>query len=237
MEAAKSAQYPLAAQNQPFLAAASQNAVKISIQGVPTDQGTIVSYNTMPANAPKTYANHIYVWQTTDNAVPWAKSPDGDTAINTDSSASTVPVNFSFEEKGYIIGYAVAATPNAVVSTIFMPAGKQTDPTAWQYAQVGIDVVYYGTNLVQVQYTGLAQYLPATNKNWIGLWQGPQVPYSGDSLISVNVTKDAPPSGYAVLQGVKLLIGLSYSVGYFMVDPVKGRTSLAASATFTVGQR
>ena len=117
-----------------------------------------------------------------------------------------------------------------------MPTGKQMDPSSWQYGQVSFDVVYYGTNLVQVQYTGLDQYLPATNKNWIGIWQGPQVPFAGDPLKAVNITQDAPPRGYAILDGIKLLFGVSYCVGYFVVDAVKGRTSLAASSTFTVGQ-
>src|SRR5471030_3017391 len=124
-----------------FLSAATSNSVIISIQGVPTAQGAIVNYITLPANLPKTYGNHIYVWQTTSNTVPWGKSPDGDTAINTDSTTSTVQVNFAFEEKGYIIGYAVAPTPNAVCSTIYMPVDQQENPAAWQYAQVAIQTV------------------------------------------------------------------------------------------------
>lgn len=220
----------------PFLTAAVANSVSIGLVGMPTAQGALVSYITLPANTPKTYGNHIYVWQTTDNVVPWAKGPDGDTALDSDTSQSTAFVAFPFEQKGYILGYAVAATPQAVVATVYMPANQQNDPTKWQYASVDIKVVYYGNNLVQVQYTGLPQYSPATNKNWIGLWQGSQVPYSGEPQKRINVTQDAPPSGYGYLQGVTLLIGVSYCVGYFMVDPAKGRTSLAAQATFTVGQ-
>lgn len=220
---------------QPFLSATNSTSVSIGIQGVPTAQGAIVSFITLPANTPKTYANHIYVWQTTANAVPWGKSPDGDTALNTDSSQSTTMVSFPFEQKGYIVGYAVAPTPQAVVATVYMPADQQNNPPAWQFAQLGLNVVYYGNNLVQVQYTGLPQYSPATNKNWIGIWQGTQVPYTGDPIKKVDVSQDAPSSGYAVIEGIKLLIGVSYCVGYFVVEPVKGRTSLAASASFTVG--
>jgi hypothetical protein len=218
-----------------FLAQAVSTAVKLGIVGVPTDQGALANYVTLPATDPKGFGNHIYVWETTDNIVPWSKTPDGDTAIDSSSSTSTQLVKFGFEEKGYIMGYAVAATPQAVCATVYMPAGKQTDPTAWEYSSMQLGVPYVGVNLVQVQYTGLPQYLPATNKNWIGLWQGPQVPYSGDPIAKVSITKDAPPSGYTTIQGIKLLIGLSYSVGYFMVDPVKGRTSLAASANFIIG--
>lgn len=218
-----------------FLAAADYSAVTISIQGVPTAQGAIVQYITLPANDPKTFGNHIYVWQTTDSVVPWNKPPIGDTAIASSSSTSTQMVNFAFEEKGYIIGYAVAPTPMAVCSTIYMPVGKQTDPTAWLYNHLSLQVVYVGTNLVQVKYTGLPQYLPATNKNWIGLWQGSQVPYDGAPISQLTIQQDAPSTGYATLQGMQLLIGFSYSVGYFMVEPTSGRRSLAASASFTVG--
>lgn len=217
-----------------FLALADSNSVKISIGGIPTGEGALINYVTLPANDPKGFGNHIYVWQTTDNIVPWSKTPDGDTALASSSSSSTQQVKFDFEEKGYIIGYAVAATPLAVCSTIYIPADKQSDPSAWQYADTKLEVVYVGTNIVQMKYTGLAQYTPATNKNWIGIWQSPHVPYSGEPMAKISITNDAP-SGYGVIQGIKLLIGYSYAVGYFMVDPVKGRTSLAAAASFTVG--
>jgi len=225
-------------EEQPFLSASAAGVVSISIQGVPNAQGAIVSYTTLPANLPKTYGNHIYVWQTTDNVVPWGKSPDGDTAIDTDNPTSTQPITFSFEQKGYIIGYAVAATPQAVVSTVYMPVGKQDDPASWQYANVNLSVVYVGTDLVQVKYDGLPEYSPATNKNWVGIWAGSQVPYSSSStpMRTVTITQDAPPSGYLNLTGLKLTIGTQYCVGYFMVEASKGRTSLGAQATFTIGQ-
>jgi hypothetical protein len=225
-----------AAHAKSFLSATDSSSVSISIQGVPTAQGAIVNFITAPANLPKTYGNHIYVWQTTAGIVPWGKTPDGDTAINTDSTTSTVPVNFAFEEKGYIIGYAVAATPNAVCSTIYLPAGQQENPAAWQYAHISIQTVYVGTNLVQVKYTGLESYQPAANKNWIGLFIGSQVPYAGEPLKKINVTQNAPSGGYATIDGVQLLIGVQYAIGYFLVDPATGRTSLAASTSFVVGQ-
>jgi hypothetical protein len=213
----------------------SNLAVTISIVGVPSATGAIVNYITMPANQPQSYGNHIYVWQTTDNIVPWSKPPAGDIAVNSDSSTSTQFVNFKFEDKGYIIGYAVAPSPQAVCATIYMPAGKQNDPTAWQYANVGLGVAYVGTNLVQSKYAGLTAYLPATNKNWIGIWSGPVVPYTGDPIATTPISVDAPSSGYAILQGIPLLIGYSYTLGYFTAGTPAGRTALAATASFTVG--
>lgn len=220
-----------------FLGAAGSTSVQISLQGVPSSTGAIVNYITLPGNNPKTNGNHVYVWQTTDNIVPWNKAPDGDTAVPTDSSSSTFQAKFAFEDKGYIVGYGVAPTPNAVVSTIYMPAGQQNNPAQWQYGALSTQIVYVGTNLVQVKYNGLSLYQPATNKNWVGLWMGAQVPWSGDPIKIVNVTQDAPPSGYLIIDGISLLIGVSYVVGYFVVEPKTGRTALAAASSFTVGMQ
>ena len=84
---------------QLMLTAADKTTVSISPVGVPSAQGVIINYVTDPGNQPKTFSNHIYVWQTTENTVPWDKSPEGDQPIDTDSSASTQFVTFDFEDK------------------------------------------------------------------------------------------------------------------------------------------
>ena len=83
-----------------FLGAANSSSVTISLVGVPSAQGAIVNYITLPGNLPKTNGNHIYVWQTTDNIIPWNKTPDGDTAVSTDSSTSTQQVTFAVRTEG-----------------------------------------------------------------------------------------------------------------------------------------
>jgi hypothetical protein len=220
--------------NNLIFTASSSSHVSISIQGVPTGEGVIVHYVTNTANRPKSNGNHIYVWQTTSNEVPWSKDPDGDTAVSSDSSSSDQPVEFAFEQKGYIIGYAVAPTPQAVCSTIFIPAGQQDNPEAWVYNDIDISAPYVGINTVQIKYDGLQSYQPASNKNWVALFQGSNVPYSGDWIKKVDIPGDTY-NGYVFIRDVTLLIRTTYSVGYFMVEPTTGRTSLAASTTFTIG--
>lgn len=223
-------------QVQPTVSASAATSVGISLIGVPTAQGVIVNYVTDTANQPKANANHIYVWQTTANTVPWNKSPDGDTPVQSDSSTSTQMVTFDFEDKGYIIGYAPAPAPLAVCATIFIPQGKQDDPSAWQYDTVTAGVVAVATNIIQVKYHTLDQYAPATNKNWAALFLGGHANYNGSILKKAPIPTDSP-DGYLVVQGVKLLIGTTYTIGYLMVDEsgTNGRTSIAASSTFTVG--
>jgi hypothetical protein len=222
---------------QPIMLRSETTAVNISIIGVPTAQGVVVNYVTDTSNQPKTFGNHIYVWQTTSNAVPWNKTPDGDTALATDSSTGTQFVQFDFEDKGYIIGYAVAPTPRAVCATIFIPQGQTQNPAAWQYDRVTERVVAVATNFIQTQYRTLPLYTPATHKNWIGLFLGAHAGYSAPIMKKTMVPTDSP-EGFVFIEGVRLLIGTTYTVGYFMVDETStnGRTSLAASSTFTVGQ-
>lgn len=223
-------------QVQPTVAANAATSVSISLIGVPTGQGVVVNYVTDTANQPKANANHIYVWETTANTVPWNKAPNGDTPLQSDSSTSTQMVSFDFEDKGYIIGYATAPTPLAVCATIFIPQGKQTDPTAWQYDSVTANVVAVATNVVQVKYHTLDQYLPVTNKNWAALFLGAHANYSGPFMKKASIASDSS-DGYLIFEGVKLLIGTTYTVGYLMVDEAgtNGRTSIAASSTFRVG--
>jgi hypothetical protein len=83
----------------------------------------------------------------------------------------------------------------------------------------------------------LDQYLPATYKNWLALFLGSHANYTGTYVKKVAIPTDSP-DGYANIEGLKLLIGTTYAVGYFMADEstATGRTSLSASSTFTVGQ-
>lgn len=201
---------------------------------MPTPQGVLVNYLTAPANKPKTFNNQLYVWDTTDNQVPWGKDPEGSTGLTSDASTATRFLPFDYEDKGYIVGYAVAAETAAVCSTIYIPQGASGDPTKWKYASVGLLVVYSDSSVVQVQYTVLPAYKPAARANWVAVWQGSSVPYEGESLGQANIPSDAE-TGYAVIEGLGLTINTPYSVGYFMVAPGSGRTTLAAQATFTIG--
>jgi hypothetical protein len=224
--------------SHPFLTASVSSAVTISIQGVATGNGAIVNYITPPANLPNSYGNNIYVWPTTGPTIPWLNKPISPaTAVPTDNSTSVLPVNYPAQEKGYIIGYGVAPTPNGVCASVYIPSPTAA-PTEYQYANTSITVPYVGLNLVQVQYTTLPTYDPGGNGNWIGMWQGTQVPYSGEPMAGgyLVVPSGSPSSGYLNLTGAVLLSGYSYVVGYFMVEKKTGRTSLAASTTFTVGQ-
>lgn len=208
----------------------SSEAVMLNVVGCVMPNGVLVNYATYQENKPKTYANYIYVWKTTSPDIPWGTTPVGKDAVATDTPVSTQQLDFPFEVgQDYIIGYAVGADPNAVCATVYVPADSIKDPTKYVSNNISLQFVYVGNNIVQIRFTGLGNYSPVANKNWVGIWQMDHVPYKGDPLAKVSIASSSS-SGIAVLQGVQIVVGSVYSVGYFMTDA--GSTSLAARVTF-----
>jgi hypothetical protein len=220
---------------QPLLLSANASSgISISIPVPPSALGVIVNYLTDAARAPRSFGDQLYAWQTTSNTVPWNKAYAGAAAVPSDASSGTVFLEFPYEALGYIVGYAVANNPRAVCATVYVPQGATGDPTRWAYGGVSCAMNYATSTLVQVSYAVLTDYLPASNRNWVGLWRGTSVPYQGDPLGWAPVPSDAQV-GSVIVQGLALTINTTYAVGYFVAEPVTGRTALAAQATFTVG--
>ncbi|MGR2663217.1 MULTISPECIES: hypothetical protein [Chromobacterium] len=208
--------------------------VFITVVGVPMPDGVLANYITNTANQPQTFDNRLYAWESSANQVPWDKAPVGQAALLSDSSTSTRVLNFDYEPKGYVIAYAVAGAAQAVCSSVYLPAGEQDNPQAWAYDSVSLQTVYVDSNVLQLKYKVLTAYQPKAAGNWVGIWQGSTVPYSGDPIRSLPVPRD-DDSGYLAIDGLKLTINTSYAVGYFMQALPQGRTSLAATTTFTIG--
>ncbi|MBV9365788.1 MAG: hypothetical protein JO286_00680 [Solirubrobacterales bacterium] len=216
----------------PAIKALSGSVVEIKIPAPVQPKGVGVNYVTSQDNKPQTYANNIYVWKTTSNNVPWGTTPDGNTAVAADTPVSTQFLSFPFlVQQDYIVGYAVAADPNAVCSTVYIPGATQSDPSTYVTSDTTISINSWGNNYVQVKLTGLGNYSPSANKNWVGVWELDHVPYSGDPIAKTNVALTSA-HGLIYIGNVPLTIGSTYSVGYFMAASPAGRTALACSVTF-----
>ena len=218
-----------------FVVSENSHSVTLSPVGPPTSNGFNVGYSTFSPNMPSQYGNTIYVWQTALNTVPWEREPDGVIAVNSDRARSALNLNFSFEDEGYIIGYAVAPTPNAIVATMHIPRGTQQDIMSYEYSSLSIGNVSVGPNLAQVVSLGLADYNPHANRNWIAIFNGDVVPYEGSALQNgcAFVTSEASNNAQSV-EDIALLINTPYVAGYFMVDCEIGRHSLAAQFPFSI---
>jgi hypothetical protein len=215
-------------------AAPDSKSVTITVQPPLSGDGFIAKYVTFPHNLPNSYKNYIYVWDAEGSTVPWNQPPNADAIIPTDSLTGDAPVEMAIQRRGYIIGYAVSNSPDSVCATVFIPAAGQSDPATWIYDQLTISVPAVGIDTVQIAYQGLPVYDPAASGNWIGIWRGSEVRYSGDPMKSVSI-KNPEADGTVFIGGLDLRVGTEYSVGYFMKPENNGgRTALAAITTFRV---
>ncbi|SNR54814.1 hypothetical protein [Puniceibacterium sediminis] len=193
--------------------------------------GINVNYTTFSNNMPKTFANHIFVWESAGPVVPWQKIDSfvKDQPITQDSYKGLQEVKFAYEVgKSYIVGYAVTPDPSSTMATLFLPADNApTDSTSVQLTMGSLI-----TGGVQLKFSGLSQYNPSANDNWVAIWDGEAALYKGAPKCKAAIT--SPTSSGTVVVPCPLLIGSTYTAGYYMA-PAKGdqATSLAAEVTFT----
>jgi hypothetical protein len=213
-------------------AAPTSSAVQIKVVGKVQRDGVTMNYVTSAVNKPKSYANTFFVWKTTNEVLPWGTAPVKTVALAADNPVSSQKIDFAFElGQGYIIGYAVGADQSATCAAVYIPEGQHEDPTQYINSNTTIKINTFGSGFVQVDYDGLENYDPQANGNWIGIWEKGRVPYSGDPMGKALI-KGAEKRGKCIIEGVRITIDSTYSVGYFMSSKEAGRTALAASATF-----
>jgi hypothetical protein len=190
--------------------------------------GIAIQYTTFDTNKPKTYGNTLYVWQASGPVIPWGLPFTASTPIDTDQYLAPQRLNFPYQVSlGYIVGYAVAPDPNAIVDSLFIPPNNA--PT--ESTPVTIGLGSYGNQYVQSNYSTLDKYNPSANKNWVGIWNGPRAGYDGIPLAKADVPFPNT-AGSVTIMGTNILIGATYTIGYFMAALPPGKTALAAQYTF-----
>lgn len=210
--------------------AATASAQAITLALVSRDQGgALVHYTTFDTNKPKTYGNTLYVWEAAGPVIPWdnLSSFVGQKTISEDSHSNSERIPFNYKvSQGYIVGYAVGPDPAATCAAIYLPPNDEPlDSTS-----LSLRFSTFAPGAVIVSYTALDQYNPKSNKNWVAIWNGPRANYNGDFLKAADIPYPNT-SGKATIQH-PLLIGATYTVGYFMTAMPSGKTTLAAQVTF-----
>ena len=219
----------MAHSHEHVLLAGAPLAQSVNLMVLNRDQdGIDVQYTTFDTNKPKTYGNTLYVWEAAGPVVPWGQPVVASTPIDKDQYLGPQRIKFPYQVGlGYIIGSATASDPNAICATTFIPpnGGDSTSPN------LTISLSSFSNGYVKISYSGLDNYNPAANKNWIGIWNQPRAGYDGNPIAKADIAFPNS-SGSATITPVKLLVGATYTVGYFMAALQPGKSSLAAQVTF-----
>jgi hypothetical protein len=191
-------------------------------------------YISMPGNQPQQNANTVFIWQTSALQIPLGSKPlNSWSVVGNNPVGDNVFSKLSVTDLSYLLGYAVGSDPKNICSLAFLPptGGGTANPTTFQPS---LQMTYTGAGSVAFGYNMPAGARPLSDGDWIGLWQG--LDESSLYTIPPNWFVQAPQdfsSGNGALNGVTVLRGTTYTLGYFRggYDTSKPRQSTLACST------
>lgn len=198
---------------------------QVALNGFMTGSQIVVQYNGLPGNRPNAFGNALALWENATQ-VPYGVPPLSQTAIAGNAPAGSLFMSApQASQVAYVVGYATGPDLSTVCSTLTFYLGR-TDGVAFS---TQIHPVYIGADSIAINYQTPAGNQPATNGNWVGLWQGESASFQGGMLASAKVPVDNS-TGTVVIDNFPLLRGATYTLAYFMGDK---NTYMAATFTMT----
>ena len=183
-----------AAAGAPTLTSDTDDLNHFTIQAVsPNYEGVIVKYWSLPANQPNTYGNSVSLWNSTIpnlQVEPLASEP-----ITDNSEVGSVFIPYGFQQTNYSVTYQTTDyTSMCALAQILLAPAAVPIPT-----YVSLTISSLDSSGVKVIYSTLPGYTPAKYKNWVGVWQGYESPYStGSALNTVPIPTDASQGEVAI---------------------------------------
>jgi hypothetical protein len=223
----------------------SQNALTTGFTIQPQDvTGTQITfhYDTMPGNQPNSYGDTVFLWQTSQQAIPINTAPLNSQLIsNNQPNGSNVFMNLSVSSESYLVALATGNSVKNIVASVFIQAtgGGSATPVAPAPAAPQILVTSYGSTSVSFSYVTPIGMTPQSDGDWVGLWQGQgqSVLYSLPPTWFVQLGSNANQGNWGInLSSGNIQRGTIYTLGYFKggyAQTNPKQTTLAASTTFT----
>jgi hypothetical protein len=215
-------------------------ATSFTIQA-PDVTGTQITfhYDTMPGNQPNAYANNVYLWQTSQQAIPVNTPPYNSQIISSNQpNGSNAFMGLSVSSESYLVAYAVGNDPKNIVASVFIPAtgGGTANPTS---SAPSLQVTNVGSTSVSFAFAMPEGMTPQSDGDWVGLWQGAgeAVLYTRAPTWFGQIGTNANQGNWGInLSNGNIQRGTRYTLGYFKggYAPTSPRQStLAASTSFT----
>lgn len=222
----------------------SQNALATGFVIQPQDvTGTQITfhYDSMAGNQPNSYGNTVFLWQTSQQAIPVNTQPLNAQLISSNQpNGSNVFMGLSVSSESYLVAYAVGNAVKNIVASVFIPAtGGQSAAPVVPTPAPSIIVTTYGSTSVSFSYATPVGMTPQNDGDWVGLWQGQgqSVLYSQPPTWFVQLGSNANQGNWGLnLSSGNIQRGTMYTLGYFKggyAQTNPKQTTLAASTTFT----
>jgi hypothetical protein len=213
-------------------AAAQSSTTQLQVpEGGITPTQIVFQYATPPGNQPATYGNTVFLWQTSGAVVPIGVTPLASARIAGNQPNGSGVVNARLMALPYLLAYATGPRVENVCAVVLIPV---SGPTQGQAPAITVEA--FGATWLTYGYSLPAGTQPASDGHWVGIWRGQASGlYSVPPLAFVPVAQDMS-TGQGVIDGLALLVGSQYTLGYFAGGydaTAPSQTALACSYTFT----
>ncbi|MGS2763401.1 hypothetical protein [Sinomicrobium sp. M5D2P9] len=200
-----------------------------------------ISYTNLPGCQPNSNGHFVAIWQNT-NSIPWNTPPLKTQPIDTNTPAGSMNfTGLTVTKDTYIIGYSVGPTLSVgqkygnICSSVYIPDTTSSDQI--DFAS-GLSLIHVGSTSVAFGYKLPDNITPQSNKAWCGLWRAGQPSYNNPPDYVIPANLDAA-SGTLAFNNVKIGIGLTYTIAFFMSGydesdkSQSNQKAMACSITFT----
>ncbi len=185
-------------------------------------------YETLPANQSGQNHNSLWLWRSTE--VPWKYPPMKKQLLpsNATQSGSYVLEDISINiDAAYIACYSVDSNDEQICACSHLAANSDSTYSEW----VNIELLSVTTNALSFRYATMAGYLPATYKNWFGVWEGKASPYNSFAPLGTGKPQNDASTNTAAINNIRLSSGQTYTLIYFTGEKL---IHAAAMLTFVV---
>lgn len=184
--------------------------------------GIAVDFDSLNGNLPETYANTIFVWEA--ETVLWDSAPDATFPVGANVTVGSQTLAGLDSDTAYTLAYAVGSEVGTTAATVTLTPGSSMRT---QSIEISIEATTVG--LIELGFDLPEEMNPAEYGHWVGIWPssslspGNSVPPVGRASVETDQSQ-----GSVALEGVELLRGVVYTIGYFTGSE---HTTLAATVT------
>jgi hypothetical protein len=199
-----------------------------------------IDYTAMLYEQPATNGCFLSIWQ--DEQIPFNKA--GNTTKSIIGNERTNSQVFDQLTSGvpYIVGWGAGNTPatsnpnygSMGASISFTPGGPEDTNNIVNGVlhQDSITPVAVGTSSIVVSFSTLDGNNPKVNGNWIGLWQGSYIDFTGGYLQKWNVTSNISQDTQGLNTTLQIRAGTTYTLAYASGP---NASDIVARVTFKTG--
>lgn len=193
----------------------------IQLAGTMVGNTIDVEYTALLYEQPASNNAFLSLWQNTQ--IPFGRAGDTTKSITGNQRVGSQTFDIQATDVPYIVGWGAGSVPNSSdpdynslgASVTFTPGVEEANGIVTGVSQqCQIQPALVGTNSIIVQFSTLNGHNPQQSKDWIGLWLGSTLDFSGNFLQQWNVTSAVNQDSQGLNTSQQVMVGTTYTLAY-----------------------